>query len=140
VAENIVALILSPRVATHNLSGGGGVPTWIAPSYEYDSILPGAVGGSGAASALPPDPQGTQHLLPPIVLVTLVAIDEVSAKRLEEKHGANPPDLVAPGLFANVDNYQEDLEALQESLITKKLTYRVFTSAVALRNAKWKNL
>jgi uncharacterized protein (TIGR02599 family) len=133
VAENIMALIISPRVAKENLAGGGGDPTWIAPNYEYDSTKV-VVGGGNT------DPQGTQHMLPPIVTVTLVAIDEASARKLEETAGANAPSVIPSNLFTNVANFENDLNSLEASLVANKLTYRVFSSAVALRNAKWKNL
>lgn len=132
VAENILALILSPRVAPEDVVGSQAA-TWIAPGYAYDSTR---VAGTSQTA----DPQGTQHLLPPVVVVTLIAIDEASARRLAEQHGATPPAFIPPAAFTLAANYEADLRTVEQNLINAKLTYRIFSSAVALRNAKWRNL
>jgi len=127
-AENIIALIISPRVAPEDISTPGTPTTWIAPSYNYDSSTMGA----GNTTT-----QGTQHMLPPIVQVTLVAIDEVSARKLEEQYGSSPPPLLQAGAFNSAASYESDLATLENQLVSLKVAYRVFTTAVALRNAKW---
>lgn len=127
-AENIVALIISPRLAGTEETLGKD-PDSIAPSYQYDSTQ--------VVGATSENPQGSQHLLPPVVMVTLAAIDEASAQRLVEKYGDGIPPLVASSLFKNTSKYEEDLRVLEEKLQEEKLTYRIFSSAVALRNAKW---
>jgi len=130
VAENIIALILSPRVAPADVEAGQ-EPTWIAPGYQYDS--------SQVQQATAYDLQGTQHLLPPIVVVTLVAIDEASARKLQAKYNTSSPPLLQPTQFINAEDYNADLRSLEETLINEKLTYRIFSNAIALRNAKWAN-
>lgn len=127
-AENIVTMIISPRLAG-NEQNLGVKPTSIAPNYEYDSTK--------EEQATAANPQGNQHLLPPVVMVTLAAIDEASAQRLEAKYGGSVPPLVANNEFTDTSRYDDDLKALEQRLIDEKLTYRIFTSAVALRNAKW---
>lgn len=127
-AENIVALIISPRLAGSKEAIGKD-PTEIATKYEYDSTL--------IANPTTNNPQGTQHLLPPVVMVTLVAIDEASARHLEEKYGGAIPPLVMPSDFKNTSNYETDLRAVEQRLLAEKLTYRIFSSAVTLRNSKW---
>lgn len=125
VADNIVALILSPRRETANDSEAEeAASTRIAPGYKYDSSSVG----------------DTQHLLPPLVRVVLIAIDEKSAERLEQLSGnnSNPPlgglvnsKLVTPELL------NKEVDAIVQELQLQKLNYRVFSATVALRGAKW---
>jgi len=129
VAENIIALILSPQVTSQDTASSGKKVTWIAPEYFYDSTQMGNVSSD--------NPQGTQHLLPPIMMVTMVAIDEVSARLLDEEYHGTLPQLVPAGSFAHADSFQADLKALEEKLQEEKLNYRVFSAAIPMRNSKW---
>ncbi len=126
VADNIVALILSPRREPVNDNEQEGVsgPTQIAPNYRYDS-----------------SDQGTmQHLLPPLMRIVLIAIDEKSAERLEQLTGSNstPPlgDEINPNL-ANPHELDKEVQDIVKILQAQKLNYRVFSSTIALRGAKW---
>jgi uncharacterized protein (TIGR02599 family) len=86
--------------------------------------------------------------LPPVVQVTMVAIDEISAKRMSATDVANL-DAELAGLFTNASTsnagiYSTDLRQnttntnnLESYLIAHKMNYRIFTSAVAIRGAKW---
>ena len=67
----------------------------------------------------------------------MVAIDEESAVRLAGQSGATIPTLVDPNLFTNTKNYQDDVLKLVESLNTKKIGHKVFSTLVMLRSAKW---
>lgn len=129
VAENILALIISPRVSVEEAIASSKKSTWIAPDYAYDS--------SKLANATMNSPQGTQHMLSPAVLVTLVAIDEGSAIRLNEKYAGKAPKLVPNGAFTKVDDFEKDLDDVVKMLQSEKLGYRVFTSVIPLRNSKW---
>lgn len=126
VAENIIALIISPRVTKVDADLAGKDPTWIAPNYAFDSL--------DVAGATSSNPQGTQHLLPPVLQVTLVAVDEASAARLAEEGTAG---LVPANAFKNCSQFETDLASLENSLIGRKANYRIFSSTVALRNSKW---
>lgn len=128
IAENLVALFISPKVSRDDLPNGK-QPTYIAPDYRYDSKLDSEPGPN----------QGTQHLLPPLVEVTLVAIDETSALRLEDLNGSGMPNLLdASGAqFGDASKFREDLAALEAYLVEQKLNFRVFTTTVALRTSKW---
>ena len=83
------------------------------------------------------------HQLPPTIQVTMVAIDEASAARLDT--GATPPDLGLAGLFTTVGDvtneanpgYAQDLQTLGSRLAAKHINYRVFTTTVSVRGAKW---
>lgn len=132
VAENIIALIISPQVTAEDAKEHGSDTTWIAPNYAYDST---SISGESIKN-----PQGTQHLLPPVVVVTLVAIDEASAQRLADIHGSAAPELIPEGSFENCERFTQDLAAMESNLAKQKLNYRVFTAAVPMRNSKWNQM
>lgn len=122
VAENIILMVISPK---RPLVDGSGDPRDIAPNYAYDS--------SGNGMALAQAPQDYQ--LPPLVEITLVALDETSAQRLAEQgQGA-----VGQGLFTQASNqaFRSDVESLEQQLNNQKLNYRIFTSTIAIRGSKW---
>lgn len=129
VAANIIALVISPQVTADDAAHKKTTPWWIAPEYSFDS--------AALANTSTDSPQGTQHMLPPRVVVTLVAIDEASARNLADRHPDDLPQLVPPGAFAKRDDLQSDLKALEEKLRAEQLNYRVFSSTINLRNSKW---
>lgn len=142
IAENILALIISPQLETP-LSGAGGTvtpDTTIAPNYLYDSVLPGPT-ASGAA------PQGTQHLLPPLLKVTMIAMDERSGEFLSSTANSAVLANIMSGLgslFSSASNFTADLEGtpdspgtLEQLLLDNKINYRVFTTTIALKQARW---
>lgn len=118
IAENIIALVVLPRRADRDT----GTP--LSPLFEYDSR-------AGLSNPQAP----TQHQLPPLVDIVVVAIDEASARRLE--NGPTPPDLGLASLFSNAENLESDLRQLETTLNNQRLPYRVFRTTVAMRNAKW---
>lgn len=119
LAENIVALILLPRLSQEQDPAG----TALAPRYGYDSA-----NGTNAT---------TKNQLPPIVQLTMVAIDEPSALRLAALNGTNAPALFDENLFTEVTRYSDDLRAMEAALIARKLNYRIFTTTVTIRAAQW---
>jgi uncharacterized protein (TIGR02599 family) len=134
VADNIVALIISPRrepqVANEAESANG--PTQIAPAYAYDS--------SAIVNPSNDSPQGTQHLLPPMVRVVLIAIDEKSADMLDQQAGGGG----TPPLGSNIDtqltqahNLETEVNTITSLLQQRKVNYRVFSATIQLRGAKW---
>lgn len=141
VAENILALVISPQIET---TGNTASPSYsIAPQYLYDSTLkvnPGATVSSN-------NPQGTQHLLPPILKVTMIALDERSGEFLSRKENdALRREVLSAvaGKFQNAAQFVEDLDgtskqpgAIETLLLKKKLNYRVFTTTIALKQARW---
>ncbi len=133
LAENIVALILQPALSPKDEALLNPVPsvpgTALAPSYFYDSTKKNPIG------ALNP-----QNQLPPNVRVTMVAIDEPSAIRLAS--GSTMPDFGLANLFktndaAGASSYEQDLTTLENNLAAKKCSFRVFTTNVVIRGAKW---
>ena len=147
LADNVVALVLLPR----RVDDGGGDPESekleLAPDYEYDTRRwqwqgGGEAGGGDRRSGL------TQHVLPPLVDVTLVAIDERSAVRLGQFDGAGGPagaalELVPAGLFRVARDYDRDLEQLESRLrgddgvLPVAVDYRVFQTTVKMRASGW---
>ncbi len=139
IATNILALVFSPQATAE---AGRQDPWWIAPAYRYNSLDTDnssaaldrlTISGDGTVR------QGTQHLLPPIVRVTLVAADEDSfARWVADQPGADSELLKRAGAeFTDASKHDEDVEKLKRYLDDQHIQYRVFSSAVPLRNAHW---
>ncbi len=129
VAENVIALVVWPRLAPQDDPDG----TRISDNYTYDSRTSEPWSGS------PPRQPVQAHQLPPNLQVMIVAIDEESAKRLES--GATAPAAITnalQGLFTNdVSQYATDLKKLEDRLALSGIGYRTFPLTVALKEAKW---
>lgn len=126
IAENVILLLFWPRLAPEEDPVGNSLTS----NYGYDSRLPAA----------PAPQQITTHQQPPLVEVTMVAIDETSASRLPDS--TSPPSVIAgalAGLFvsSSIASHESDLETLQDRLNTERIGYRVFRQTVALRESKW---
>jgi uncharacterized protein (TIGR02599 family) len=133
LAENVVALVVLPMLSPRDeqeLSPPPTVPgTALAPTYFYDSTK------KNSTPALSPLNQ-----LPPMVRITMVAIDEPSALRMES--GSTMPDLGLPALFrtdssGTATNYENDLKTLEDTLNSRRIGYRIFSTSVVIRSAKW---
>ena len=121
VADNVIALVIRAQ-------DPGSAPPDITTDYTYDS----------RRNALD-NPQPTSaNQLPPNLVVTMVAIDETSAKHLD--NGDTPPAVITSALagkFQQVAQYQADLDDLKNKLAAAGIQYRVFTSTVLLPESKW---
>ncbi len=119
VADNVIALILQPQSTTGD--------TTLAPNYAYDSYLAKY------------DP-ARSHLLPPLIQVTMVAIDSPSATRLYQKYKNAEPPLYSSSLFLDATKYKADLAQLEATLQGgyggPKLNYRLFTATINTRDCK----
>lgn len=129
-AENVIALVLLPKLTKADQESGRYTDDALAPSYLYDSTLSRA------------DPNlNSRHQLPPVIQATMVAIDETSASRVD--HAALKS--VLDGLFKTVGSTTDlgqpglakDLKTLEDFLVTEGISYRIFTSNIALKAAKW---
>lgn len=121
VADNVVALIIRPQDPATT-------PNDISTSYLYDST-------ANATSDPQPD---TANQLPPLIHVTMIVLDESSFRRISD--GSSQPAVIAnalQGRFLQTANYEDDLKTVLEDLQREKLNYRVFTSAVPIRESKW---
>jgi len=138
VADNVVALVFLPKKSAQEDPGG----TSLAPAYSYTtapSVWPPA--------ATPQTPSENQ--LPPLVQVTMVVLDESSAARLETISGGDAATMVTKlypqTLFQSAGSltdstqagYAQDLKTLTNTLQSLRLNYRVFSSEVSIRGAKW---
>ena len=133
LAENIIALIFTPMRSPH--AEGVNDPTDLTLDYLYDSRK--GVGTSGLEAQLT---GASVHLLPPLIQITMVAIDEKSASRLFDI-GQTKQTLVPGGLFKRPSNLAEDIAALESHLqeIQPRVDYRVFQTTIAMRSARWVN-
>lgn len=132
IAENILALVISPRLAK---VGRNEADTYkMAPNYAFDSTSLGAVGSGDADFGQ----QGTQHLLPPLLHVTMVALDARGGERLSfDAQLQGQVVQMVTTRFNDAARYAADLKALETDLMQKRLAYRVFTSAIPLRQSRW---
>jgi uncharacterized protein (TIGR02599 family) len=187
LAENIVALIIVPKLSKNdedNLRQQQVTltppPAWqLCPWYIYDSTLTANPGMTGTAPGVNTATVNPKNQLPPVIQVTMVALDERSAKTLDERYGTGVNNTNAGSTYMGLDiagtkctpavNFTtlftnqakdtlaskgdgtnlegplgdpsvvaaSDLNSLQQILIHEKLTYRVFTSNVTVRAAKW---
>lgn len=129
VAENLIALILLPKLPTTDTGGDSNNPytdSSLAPNYLYNST-----------DRVTTDANlNPRNQLPPIIQVTLIAMDEKSAARMDEGGFAKLRTAVS-SRFLKSDDYSTDLQNLESELTELGISYRVFTSNVILKNAKW---
>lgn len=128
LSENIIAMAILPKLSAMDAAEAArqGKPSALTTDFEYDTRLKSA-GGE------------TDHQLPPVVELVMVAIDENSARRFCVD--SNVPSFGLPGgmngLFKDSEKLDDDLKTLTNELIAQRVAYRVFRSEIALRGAKW---
>lgn len=144
LAENIMALVVLPQLAkTEETVRTAAGKSPLAPKYSYDSTKTNNTGAPAGDAEINPKNQ-----LPPVVQVTMVAIDEASATRLAERFPASSTlGLTTAPLFLDSKKLEDDsgtatpgdgdLATLEKQLVDLRLNYRVFTSSVSIRGAKW---
>jgi uncharacterized protein (TIGR02599 family) len=139
LADNIIMMIIRPKYSDLEYANASPKPTPIASNYIYDS-QPKAVIPPAQIPTYP-----TRYQLPPLVGVTLVAIDETSAIRLQDKYQTKAP-LVEWGLTTLFQttadtnlpaDYEKDLETLKDKLVAEKVNYRIFDTELIIRSSKW---
>lgn len=167
LAENIVALIILPKVPENDRDKKDRLDD-ITDDYEYDTC-PQIAFDAQKRDFKTSDPMQLKllnlrghlsttevkqlHQLPPIVQVTMVAIDEASAQKLHD-YSDDPTDFTE-GLFTKVGTYAQFINDLGDpknpkensviyrvsnpngTLPTPRMNYRVFTTDVVLRGSKW---
>jgi len=134
LAENIIALIVTPLLPEAATQGGAAAAlTDIAPEYTYDSRanISSSVDEADISSKL------NVHVLPPLIRITIVAIDETSATRLES--GKQNPNLVPKTLFSRANRYDRDIEQLVEKLNSQNIRHSVFTTTFPMKAGRWAN-
>jgi len=130
LAENIIAMIIHPKLSTGDKNTS---LTGVGASYFYNSR-------DGQLA----DPK--RHQLPPMLGLTLVAIDEDSAARLDREgvlkstiESALNGKFNSPGIDADgfPQKLSEDLSDLKSFLDEKRIGYRIFSTDIGIRAAKW---
>lgn len=143
LADNIIALIISPRLAENDVSASDDSTsdfrfrdaTDIAPDYIYDSRR--------FHSKTDDRARYSRHQVPPVLRVTMVAIDEVDAVR----YAAQNPGVAVPKYaptekdwFSEVRDYGKDISKLTEGLTAVGIRHRVFTSNIRMREGNFQRL
>lgn len=123
LAANIVAFAVLPKLSERENTNLNSLTT----DFAYDSRMPWT-GGSQPTN---------MHQLPPVVRVAMVALDESSAKRIQ--NGATAPDLgYDPAtIFDTAATLETSLDTIATKLSEKNLKYRVFRADIPIRGAKW---
>jgi uncharacterized protein (TIGR02599 family) len=135
VVDNVVALILVPRLSRieeEKLQLGNKDESPLAKDYVYDSTVKRA------------DPRlNSRNQLPPVMQVTMVAIDERSAELLNLTEPTWDLFNVSTKFKQTADLSRDLLreggatDSLEQQLIDRKVAYRIFTTNVQIRGAKW---
>jgi uncharacterized protein (TIGR02599 family) len=127
LAENIIAFVI--RVPSTNSTGY----STNATNYNWDSLTPWSSGSQPAQ----------MHQLPPLVNVTMVAVEEAAVNRLAGTAASASDAASAMGinnfstLFTDEAQYDADLLRLETALSGKNIPYRTFTTTVPLRGSRW---
>lgn len=130
LAENVCALIVLPKFdrTTEENRHRAGKSTLLAPGYRYDSTTSTS------------DPElNPKNQLPPVVQLTMIALDEESANLLQGRNRNHATGGIEfAQLFRKPESYDADLAAFEQHLSsTHRTAYRVFTTNVSIRGAKW---
>lgn len=134
LAENVIALVLLPKLSQEQDTTG----VQLSPHYSYDSTK--TDDANDPAGAVSPS-LNWKNQLPPVVQVTMIAIDEASANRVASGSGLPFFDTYLQSPYftdpAKLDGATGDLAALQAALSSHHVNFRVFTSNISIRAAKW---
>jgi uncharacterized protein (TIGR02599 family) len=66
----------------------------------------------------------------------MVAVDELSANRIGDA-GASGLKTKLNSLFSDPTKMQADLQDLEKYLVDNRINYRIFTTNISIRAAKW---
>jgi uncharacterized protein (TIGR02599 family) len=162
LAENVIALVLQPKLQPSEDPTSAA----LAPAYNYNSRIPlGATSDTNWSSAspmFPPDSFTTttvtgstvtltrHNQLPPLMHVVMIVIDEASAIRLQGNSTSVPSaiNLTGTPLFTDATKLTNDIQSVEDICNAKAgnltgntlpLNYRIFSSDVIMRDAKWSN-
>ena len=127
LAENIIAFVI--RVPSTSATGY----STNATNYGWDSLT------AWTATNQP----AQMHQLPPLVNITMVAVEEAAVNRLAGTASSASGASTAMGipnpstLFTTPSSYDSDLAGLESALSAKNSPYRTFTTTVPLRGSRW---
>ncbi|GAT31484.1 Verru_Chthon cassette protein C [Terrimicrobium sacchariphilum] len=125
VAENIVAMIVWPRLAAGDDPNGASLTS----NYQYNS----------RDNATDKPQPSTANQLPPTVQITLIAISEASAARLDTRSSSAPAEIQSAlaGKFTQVSQYQHDLDDVAQKLAAQNISFQIFNLSVVMKESKW---
>ena len=127
LAENIIAFVI--RVPSTDSTGY----STNATNYGWNSLTTWSSGSQPAQ----------MHQLPPLVNITMVAVEEAAVNRLAGTASSASGASTAMGipnpssLFTTPSSYDSDLAGLESVLSAKNIPYRTFTTTVPLRGSRW---
>lgn len=131
LADNVILLLAWPKRKGPFAPGEADVEN-LTNDYSYNSRT---------ASGDFPQP-ATANQMPPLVDLTMVAIDEVSARRLES--GNSEPEQISSaleGLFelSTKESYEKDLAELESRLLEADppIGFRIFRTTMPIEESKW---
>lgn len=137
IADNVIALVISPVTSADSEDPNR---FDIAPDYKYTSQKEQGAGGTDPVS------RRQRHQLPPLLKITMVAMDEESANRLLLNEETEVSELVPAGLFVDAAAFDDDLKELEDFLAKRgdfedveglTINYRIFSATVSIRGSKW---
>ncbi|RBP44483.1 uncharacterized protein (TIGR02599 family) [Roseimicrobium gellanilyticum] len=147
LAENVLAVVITPYiyVTTADSKGVSTTDMRKKQSYEYDTRLFQWRGGTGQ------DVISSKNQLPAMLELTIIATDERSYEKLEQKHGVDGAAAKIREVFAgllklstdfapdpnNVQVKEYDIDKIEKSLQGLEMNYKIFTTTVSLRASKW---
>jgi uncharacterized protein (TIGR02599 family) len=152
ISENIIALVFLPRLSSNDEAVRKSNPSigpqyqLLAPTFEYDSKKFNNYGNSPIPATALPNQINPYNQLPPVVQVAMVALDQNSANRLAvEASDKRTLDIeqILGGLFQQADSLEThdnqvgDLSQLEDRLQKRHFGFRIFTSNVSIRGARW---
>ncbi len=128
LGENILVMTILPKLSQKDDETGLNLVS-SGSSFLYDSALE----GQGIVNPF----FSSKHQLPPLLQITLVAIDDASARQLE----TNPEFDTFLGKLADFfvvpEDYDSDLQALEDLLTEMRVNYRVFSTEIQIQASKW---
>jgi uncharacterized protein (TIGR02599 family) len=135
LAENIIAFVIRVPSATNSTGPAMNSTTYstTATNYNWNSLTPGTSTNHPAQ----------MHQLPPLVNITMVAVEEAAVNRLAGTAASASDAASAMGitnfstLFTDEAQYDADLLMLETALSGKNIPYRTFTTTVPLRGSRW---
>lgn len=151
LAENIIALCISPReplgdrVQAQSGQSASSVDRMmteqVAPDFMYNSEDDSSRDGDDY-----PD-----HVLPPLVKINMIAIDETSAIRLDAKFNSQPYMRASgrgfvprPGWLTSAESLASDLAAFTKLVEDQsnsesgvRIRYKIFSSTINIKSSKW---
>jgi len=150
LAENVIALIILPKLSPTDITkwnnqGSNYSISSLTPDYFYDSSINSQTTIAGGGGAAVTDANlNTHNQLPPVVQVTMIAVDETSAIRFPSIYKNLYASNSSAGGINNLFNdnssptqFTNDLASLVTAFKKNKMNYRIFTTDVMIKGAKW---